>query len=94
MTQQLFDVGLGLSLDGEVAILKGAADPSLVGVPAPVGSVYLRTNGELWQKYAAPDLSWRNVVQVTAPDQHNLDGGAAFTVFDPATGIDGGSANG
>lgn len=94
MTQQLFDVGSGISLDGDVAILKGAADPSIVGVAAPEGSLYMRTNGEIWLKFAASDISWRSPVQLTAQEQRNLDGGAAFTVYDPVTGLDGGTANG
>jgi hypothetical protein len=94
MSQELFEVGAGLSIDGEVVVLKGDLDPSVAGVDAPKGSLYLRTTGELWQKYDASPVSWRTAIQTDVVPDMNLDGGAAFTVFDPLTGVDGGTASG
>lgn len=41
------------------AFVPGSADPTAGGgVAAPVGSIYLRTNGTLWQKIGAGDTAW------------------------------------
>jgi hypothetical protein len=44
---------------GSVDLLQGVADPSTgSGVPAPVGSFYLRTTGEQWSKTGVSDTAW------------------------------------
>lgn len=59
MAIQLFRVKEGFSINGEIEIIYGSADPSASsGVAAPVGSTYHRTNGELWHKTAVSDTSW------------------------------------
>ena len=52
----IFTVGIG-----GPEIHEGAADPSAGGgVPAPVGSIYLRTDGTWWRKVGAPNTAWVN----------------------------------
>lgn len=44
---------------GAVELLQGAADPSAgLGVAAPVGSTYYRTNGQQWSKTGPADTAW------------------------------------
>jgi len=47
-----------LNLNGVVTVGSGSADPSIAGFPAPIGSIYLRTNGTFFVKSAAPDTGW------------------------------------
>lgn len=49
----------GISLDDIVGLFQGTDDPtSGAGEAAPVGSLFLRTNGELYQKTGAADTAW------------------------------------
>lgn len=59
--KSLFLVENGLSFDDDVVILSGSIDPSLIGQAAPVGSLYIRTNGQLWQKFETNDVDWQLV---------------------------------
>jgi hypothetical protein len=59
--KSLFLVENGLSFDDDVVILSGSTDPSLIGQTAPVGSLYIRNNGQLWQKFDANDVDWQLV---------------------------------
>jgi|GEM_PF-3115827 len=48
-----------IRLSNGLYIMSGAADPSAAGgVAAPIGSLYLRTNGEHWRKTGAADTQW------------------------------------
>jgi len=65
----------GLALDNDVAIFSSFIDPSSgSGETAPEGSLFLRTNGELFQKFGPNDVDWRLVssqgasVKVTSTD--------------------------
>jgi hypothetical protein len=70
-----FDVEDGLSLNGLVGIFSGDHDPSVVGEAAPLGSLFIRTTGELFQKIASNDTDWGKftsgigeIVKVSATD--------------------------
>jgi hypothetical protein len=56
-TPELFEVD-GLSLRSNVIIVAGAINPQFVGYVAPIGSMYLCTNGETWKKIGALDTDW------------------------------------
>ena len=53
-----FNVETGLALGDTVGIFHGSADPSVGGEAAPVGSLYLRTDGTLWSKIGVNDVDW------------------------------------
>ena len=54
-----FAVENGISLgDDAVGIFTNSTDPSVVGETAPIGSILLRDNGELWIKTSAPATGW------------------------------------
>lgn len=56
--QNAFDVEV-LSLDDKLGIIQGDLDPSSgAGETAPVGSLYLRTNGLSYQKFGPNDVDW------------------------------------
>lgn len=48
----------GINFDDLVGIFAGTADPSVGGEAAPIGSLYLRSTGLLYQKTSAPDTGW------------------------------------
>ena len=48
----------GINLDDLVGIFAGTVDPSVVGEAAPIGSLLIRTNGQLYQKYGPADTQW------------------------------------
>lgn len=54
-----------LGASGVIELLKtGADDPSDgAGVTATVGSLYLRTTGQLWQKTGEADTDWTQLLQ-------------------------------
>lgn len=59
---KFFLVENGLSFDDKVVIFSGFLDPSTgSGEAAPIGSIYIRTNGELWQKFGSNDVDWQLV---------------------------------
>jgi phage-related tail fiber protein len=65
----------GLSLDDLLGIFAGDNDPSVVGEAAPTGSLYIRSNGQLYQKIGLLDTDWivfsqglGETVKVTATD--------------------------
>lgn len=70
-----------------VGITQGSVDPSAgSGVAGPIGTIYIRTNGELYQKQSAADADWeiKTSASVSAPDiQSGVDevvDGEAFTI--------------
>jgi hypothetical protein len=67
LTPQGLHVGSEAASDvtEEPLITSGQADPSAGdGVPAPQGSLYLRTNGEHWAKTGAGDTAWDQMAVV------------------------------
>jgi hypothetical protein len=79
-----------LVLNG-VDLLSGAADPSIgAGVAAPVGSLYLRTDGTLWIKTGVPNTAWASLSAGVGNAQrftYTASGaeGSSFNVPLPAT---------
>lgn len=56
---RFFLVENGLQLDADVVIFSGFANPSQgAGEAAPIGSLFLRTNGQLYQKFGSLDTDW------------------------------------
>ena len=54
-----FSVDDGISLgDDNVGVIYGTGDPSLVGETAPIGTLYLQTNGPWWRKIGITDTEW------------------------------------
>lgn len=53
----------GINLDDLVGIFGGESDPSIVGESAPIGSLYLSTNGKLYQKVGDLDTEWLTFIQ-------------------------------
>jgi hypothetical protein len=43
---------------GSVDLIDGIVDPSVAGITAAVGSMYLRTTGQQWIKTGAPATAW------------------------------------
>jgi hypothetical protein len=83
-----------LSLQGDVSIIHGADDPSIALVQKPIGSLYLRMNGETWQKVGSMANQWSKI-QGSGSTQTiiygNAEGGSAQEIF--GMGLDGGVAN-
>ena len=48
----------GISLDDLVGIFAGPNDPSVLGEVAPLGSLFVRQNGQLFQKTGPNDVDW------------------------------------
>ena len=72
---KFFLVENGLALDDDVAVFSGFTDPSAgLGESAPTGSLFIRTNGQLWQKFGTADTDWQLVsnegtsIKVTSTD--------------------------
>ena len=55
---RFFLVENGLSFDDNVSIFSGNSDPSVVGEAAPIGSLYLSTNGSLYHKFGTAYTDW------------------------------------
>lgn len=53
-----FDVENGITLDGGLGVFSGSADPSVGGEDAPLGSLYIRDNGQLYQKVGVLTTDW------------------------------------
>lgn len=60
-----FDVENGLTFsETGAAVFSGVQDPSTgAGIPAPVGSLFLRTNGQIYSKTGVIDSSWNFVLR-------------------------------
>ena len=70
-----FNVEDGISLGDLVGIFTGSVDPSVAGEVAPVGSLYVSSSGNLYQKNGVSNTSWvqfvagtGQVVKATATD--------------------------
>jgi hypothetical protein len=60
-----------------VGITQGSVDPSAgSGVAGPIGTIFIRTNGELYQKFGALDFEW------------NIKTSATITTTDIQSGVD------
>ena len=92
MKQDIFEVEEILIEDGS-AIASGSEDPTLFTTEYPIGSIYLRTNGETWKKTGSQLNEWE-LFGSGGNSSANLDGGSAFTIFESAQIVDGGGANG
>jgi hypothetical protein len=63
MALDYFRIGKGVDFDESVQVLYGAADPTAAsGVAAGTGSIYMRTNGEVWHKTNTNDTDWSKLV--------------------------------
>lgn len=58
-----FSVENGISLDDEVGIFTGTVDPSVTGESAPLGSLFIRQNGSLYQKIGPSTTDWMRFTQ-------------------------------
>ncbi len=56
--EKAFAVQFGLSLNDEVGIFHGSEDPTSFGFDAPIGSLYLRTDGTEFQKTDSSPTDW------------------------------------
>lgn len=74
-----------LSIDDVVLIGQGSGDPSTgAGFNAPVGSLYLRTNGQVWQKVNLADVDWTQLA--AGAGVVNINDLGDVTVTTPTTG--------
>lgn len=64
-----FVVEHGITLRDGAEVLDGTVDPSQVGLTAPLGSLYLQSNGKIWQKTDAGDNDWADR-GVSEPPSH------------------------
>lgn len=62
--------------DGITQILAGTSDPSVLGVGADVGAIYIHTtsSGNIYKKYGSLDTEWRNIYTT-------VGGGASVATF-------------
>jgi hypothetical protein len=65
----------GINLNDLVGIFAGSIDPTSVGEAAPIGSLFIRSNGQLYQKVNSLDTDWMvfsqglgEAVKITAAD--------------------------
>ena len=72
----------GVDIDGILGIFQGGVDPSSAGFDAPIGSLFLRTNGELYQKFGAGAANWIRPQTGAHKDTHKSGGSDAFTSLD------------
>jgi hypothetical protein len=72
----------GINLDGVLGIFQGSIDPSVSGWDAPIGSLFIRTNGSLYQKETAPTTGWVLKLTGAHKDTHKSGGSDAFTSTD------------
>lgn len=58
----------GIQLDGGAAVFSGDSDPSISLQDLPVGSLYLRSNGEQWKKVGPLPNEWELFGSGQIPD--------------------------
>jgi len=56
-----FEAPDGILLNDLAGVLSGTFDPSVSGQAGPIGTLFLRTNGELFKKIAAADSDWLEI---------------------------------
>lgn len=62
-------------LPNSVSLISGTVDPSAVGVDRATGSVYIRTNGEVWAKTGSTSFDWEKVASDFNPTVINPSNG-------------------
>jgi len=78
----------GLSLEDDLGIFHGANDPSSgLGEVAPIGSLFLRTNGQFWQKIGIGDTAWTQLSNAASASLHfqGHNNGVTQTFSTPTT---------
>jgi hypothetical protein len=48
----------GISINSLVEIISGSFNPKIIGQSAPIGSMFLQTNGDTWKKYGLSIFDW------------------------------------
>ena len=46
-----------------LALIAGDYNPRREGQEAPIGSIYFRTNGQIWQKFGNEPEDWNTIVR-------------------------------
>ena len=77
-----FTAPQGISLDDVVGIFHSTVDPTIAGESAPVGSLLLSTNGNVYRKVSAGDTGWVAIDNEYPIYYHN---GAVTQTFSAAT---------
>ena len=62
-------------LPNSVSLISGTVDPSSSGIDRTVGSIYLRTNGEVWTKTGSGTTDWDKVASDFNPTISNPQNG-------------------
>lgn len=86
-----------LLIQEAASVLTGAGDPSVEWVDRPVGSLFIRTTGELWQKTGSLPNQWTKLEAGAGGSVENFgnaDGGRAGSIYGGVTPLDGGTAGG
>lgn len=60
------------TLDIVTVIVNGSDDPTIAGFDAPIGSLYMRSNGTVYVKTAASTTDWTQNTAVPEMSQTNL----------------------
>ena len=74
-----FNAEGGISLDDLVGIFTGTIDPSVTGETAPIGSIFVRQTGQLYQKVGPLSTDWNRFTQ-------GLGEGVKITAQDSTSG--------
>ena len=74
-----FNAEGGISLDDLVGIFTGTIDPTVTGEAAPLGSIFVRQTGQLYQKVGPLDTDWNRFTQ-------GLGEGVKITALDSTSG--------
>ncbi|HRZ18519.1 MAG TPA: hypothetical protein P5136_00440 [Methanofastidiosum sp.] len=74
MSLQYFAVKKGFNVDDKVYIIYGDIDPTTsTGIPAPLGSLYIRTaTGDLWHKTSNPNTGWERLLDAEGGSQEDI----------------------
>lgn len=86
-----FEVEEGIIIEEAAGVFSGSISP--VGVSAPQGSLYLRTNGETWRKFGSNVVDWE-IIESGGSGVPNIEGGAPDTVYTADQCFDGGDPSG
>ena len=90
MKKNVFEIEeIAIIPDGENGSSIAAGSESPVGLDYPPGSIYLRSNGEVWKKFGVNTVDWSILGESKS---NNLDGGAAFSIYGELDVVDGGFA--
>jgi len=73
---KFFRIRPGLSLDdSDTSLFSGSVDPNATAEQAPIGSLFLRTNGEVWVcNVGSPTYSWKKLSYEKTPFKQYLNG--------------------